>query len=163
MLSKHTSFYGGTANAVDSVVAAPAPAGGRSHRSRTRLSEDEDFYSNYCADGGNSDYEGRASSVRARPSSAYCDQDYHSPAPSPVTPSAYWTPRMPEYSLPSPNLGHLENEEYEETVDAYYKNRKSEAGENVGLGLEYSRSMRSVTSKQSYVDDQLKDLYVGQY
>ena len=68
--------------------------------------------------------------------------------------------RMPEYSLPSPPIPGFEREE-----PIYYGNGN---GSNRYLSasggyLERSGSQRSVASQRSYVDDQLKDLYVGHY
>lgn len=82
-------------------------------------------------------------------------------------PSSYYTAaqapyssqslRMPEYSLPSPPIPALDRDEAAlYGADARYL--------AAGATLARSRSERSIASSQrSYVDEQLKDLYVHQY
>lgn len=118
-------------------------------------SPDDDDASHYDNDNDNDREAVDGGYDLSRP--AYHDQhpsSYYTAAQPPYSSQSL---RMPEYSLPSPPIPALDRDE----AALYGSDARYLAA---GATLSRSRSERSIASSQrSYVDEQLKDLYVHQY
>lgn len=98
---------------------------------------------------------------------------YHSEEESARPSSQYFrnpSPRIPEYALPSPPIPAAFEDEYGDdddvcsAVDKHVMRNSTKASASAGGGkMPQSRSANTLASAPSYLDEQLRDLYVDGY